>query len=189
MQESVVTNRSGAKWEFSSVDYLGDITGTYIIPVLWTSDGRFLYFSIRHVIEGPAKWVEDEIPVLALLRMDLVSGAVDAILPGNMETWPYYWFSISPTGNIMVYIQHPPEMHILDLNTEIEYVVTFDKQYSCFSQTSSISCKVFWSEDGTEIFFYLIGVDGLYLATISVHNHSTPIMSDVTPFPTLTPTP
>jgi len=138
-----VTNRDGTAWTFSAqkefgVEYNGDFRLLH-----WTTDEKFLYFSVMNPMDGIAPLT---INAEALFRMDLSSGAVATVLgsiKADPQTQKFYTVSISPTSRRLAYAGGYPQdaLHLVDLQNSDEKVIPIEPEYT---QIGGFT----WSEDG-----------------------------------------
>lgn len=77
-------------------------------PLRWSPDGRYLYFTNAPVPDGCGIFINAS----DLLRLDLVDGSVQEVLPPN-TTWS---LAVAPDGKTSVYSKGD-ELYLLDLAT------------------------------------------------------------------------
>jgi hypothetical protein len=171
-------HRNGQKWTFSMRAFFGGEAAYYITPIFWTTDGKYLFFAPKAIVDS-AYGLTPPNYYLGLLRWNLITGEVDTVLPASLESM--YRLSISPTGRRLAYtLMASPLISIRDLKTGAEYSFQIDARYDLVSEFA-------WSADGTELRFGLSDHHGLYLAKVDVLNGSPPVIYVITPLPTLTP--
>jgi WD40 repeat protein len=85
-QEFIVQNQEGVKWVFNFADFLSpDLKGIMgqFIPLAWSSDGRFLYFTRDLGFDGGGNQCFPGYGVYGLYRLTLKTGKLATLVPSN----------------------------------------------------------------------------------------------------------
>jgi hypothetical protein len=182
--------RDGSRWTFSFYDHFGEnLNFSPLAPSLWTSNGKFIYFPIGHPRpEGPSSLTVEDLPILAMFRMDLSTGKVDAILPVTIDYFPWYGFSFSPDEQWLAWSEasQPGLVKIRDLMKDDEFSIHFDRQFSVSEWEKSAFS---WSPDSQRLTIRLLGKYGYSMAEFNVIIRSKPVISPATPYSTIIPQP
>jgi hypothetical protein len=176
-QDLLVISRMNKRWIYSMADFFGDSGWNYDLKIIfWTMDGNYLFFAPNHVMDYGDSTYHYEL-YFALLRLDLSTGEVYAILPLENGFDTYYMVSISPTGRRLAYSYHQV-ITVRDLRTGSEY--NWPEYYSHAGDFS-------WSTDGTELYYEVLGPGGIYSKKVDVQNLALPVIYAIKPEATSTP--
>jgi hypothetical protein len=163
-------NATGGEYHYSYQDYHGVPELSYTRLIYWNQDSRFLYFSPMTYLDSanPEPFIITSYNALALFRMDLLTGELQLILPGNWDGRSDIWFyvlSISPTGSRLAYIPGHGDIIIRDLMSGHEESILLDPMLENEGRFS-------WSEDGTRLTFQVLdlGSTNRYFLTYDVVN-------------------
>ena len=161
-------SKLGQEIVFSYYDFSGSEMWGNTRLQYWTTDGQFLYFSPMYNIDSAdsSPDIATSYNAIALLRMNLLTGDVQTILPGSWADFSdvtFYVLSISPTGRRLAYIDHRGEIYVRDLKNNEEQVLLLDSVYVNLGRFS-------WSDDGLQLSFRVLNQSdsNLYQLTYNV---------------------
>lgn len=121
----IVQNQKGVKWLFNFVDFLNpDLDGMWgsLVPLAWSSDGRFLYFTKYLGWDGGGNQCFSGIGVFGLYRLHLQTGTLVILVP--TDDFADHHILFSPTLDYYAVDQNGVRITNLETNEIIQIYAT-----------------------------------------------------------------